>query len=181
MDTAATGPFQVRPAAIADTDAIVDVWFNGWREAHLGHVPDALLAHRSQATFRERIPEILATTSVVTIDHRVVGLVVTATDEIEQLYVAPSHRGTGIAVALLRHGETVIADEHRSAFLAVVDGNARARRFYERHGWQDTGPFAYHAWTSNDEQVTVPCRRYEKRLGTVVRQTSFGRSRTSSG
>jgi hypothetical protein len=35
MVAATTGPFQLRPAAIADTDAIVDVWFTGWREAHV--------------------------------------------------------------------------------------------------------------------------------------------------
>lgn len=181
MQTATTSPFQLRPAATADTDAIVEVWFTGWSEAHLGHVPDALLTHRSEATFRERIPEILGATTVATVDRRVVGLVVTAHDEIEQLYVAPGHQGTGIAAALLDHGETVIADEHRRAFLAVVDGNARARHFYERHGWHDAGPFDYYAWTSTDEQVAVPCRRYEKALRAVVRPTSFGRSRASSG
>jgi GNAT superfamily N-acetyltransferase len=164
MDTATTGPFDLRPAATTDTDAIVDVWFTGWREAHIGHVPDALLAHRSEQTFRARIPKILDTTTVATIDQRVVGLVVTADDEIEQLYVAPGHRGTGIAAALLQHGERVIADEHRRAFLAVVDDNARARHFYERHGWHDAGPFDYHAWTSTGERVDVPCRRYEKSL-----------------
>ena len=63
MHTATTGLFQLRPAATTDTDAIVDVWFTGWREAHLGHVPDALLAHRSEETFGQRIPEILDTTT----------------------------------------------------------------------------------------------------------------------
>lgn len=164
MDTATPRPFQLRPAASTDTDAVVDVWFTGWREAHLGHVPDALLAHRSEETFRRRIPVILDTTTVATVDHRVVGVVVTAADEIEQLYVAQRHRGTGIAASLLRHGESAIADQHGRAYLAVVDGNARARQFYERHGWHDAGPFDYHAWASTREQVNVACRRYEKAL-----------------
>jgi GNAT superfamily N-acetyltransferase len=171
---ATAGPFQLRPAATTDTDAIVDVWFTGWREAHLGHVPDALLAHRSEQTFRDRIPEILGATTVATVDHRVVGLVVTADDEIEQLYVAPGHRGTGIAAALLRLGETAIANEHHRAFLAVVDGNTRARHFYERQGWRDVGPFDYVAWTSTAEQVAVPCRRYEKSIRTATRRTPPG-------
>lgn len=165
MHTATTWPFRLRPAATTDSDAIVDVWFTGWREAHLGHVPDALLAHRSEETFRQRVPGMIGATTVAAVGHRVVGLVVTADDEIEQLYVTPEHRGTGIAAALLRHGETAIANEHHRAFLAVVDGNARARHFYERHGWHDAGPFDYCAWTSNGEQVAVPCRRYEKTLG----------------
>lgn len=162
VDAAMADPFRLRPAAPGDAREIVDVWFTGWREAHLGHVPDALLAHRSEQTFRARIPAIVGTTTVATVDRRVIGLVVTADDEIEQLYVDSEHRGTGIAAALLQHGESVIAREHRRAFLAVVDGNARARHFYERHGWHDAGPFDYHAWSSSGEQIVVPCRRYEK-------------------
>jgi GNAT superfamily N-acetyltransferase len=168
-------PFRLRAAAFTDTDDIVEVWFSGWREAHLGQVPAALLAHRSEATFRERIPDILSATTVAEVDHRVVGLVVTVNDEIEQLYVTPGCRGTGVAAALLGHGETTIASEHSRAFLAIVEGNTRARHFYERHGWHDAGPFDYHAWTSTREQVAVPCRRYEKVLGGVVRPTSSGR------
>jgi hypothetical protein len=46
------------------------------------------------------------------------------------------------------------------AWLAVVPGNARARRFYERSGWADDGGFDYVAG-----EITVPCRRYVKRVG----------------
>lgn len=165
MAASTDNPFRLRPAHTTDIDAIVDVWFGGWREAHLGQLPEALLTHRSEQTFRDRIPEIISACTVATVDDRVVGIVVTADDEIEQLYVAPDQRGTGVAAALLGHGETKIAGRYQRAFLAVVDGNARARHFYERHGWYDAGPFDYHAWTSTGEQITVPCRRYEKALG----------------
>jgi len=164
MGASRSSPLRLRPAAAADTDAVVEVWSSGWRDAHDGHLPEALVAHRSEATFRARIPEILATTTVATVDDRAVGLVVTTHDEIEQLYVARAHRGTGVAAALLRHGEATIAEVHHRAFLAVVEGNTRARRFYERNGWHDAGPFDYHAWTTADERIAVPCRRYEKAL-----------------
>ena len=104
----------------------------------------------------------LATTTVAPADERVVGLVVTAADEVEPLHVAARHRGTGIAGALLQHGERVIAGEHCRAFLAVVDGNAPARRFSTCHGWDDAGSFDHRAWSSTGERVAVPCRRYEK-------------------
>lgn len=152
----------LRAAAIDDLDAISAVWFAGWRETHLGQVPDALLAHRTPEQFRARVPEILDATTVATVAGRVVGLLVVRGSEVEQLYVADGHRGTGIASALLRHGERVIADRFVTAFLAVVAGNGRARRFYEREGWHDTGPFDYEAWTSTGERVAVRCRRYEK-------------------
>jgi GNAT superfamily N-acetyltransferase len=123
---------------------------------------DALLTHRSPQSFRERVPEMLATTTVAPADERVVGLMVTAADEVEPLHVAARHRGTGVAGALLQHGERVIAGEHCRAFLAVVDGNARARRFSTCHGWDDAGSFDHRAWSSTGERVAVPCRRYEK-------------------
>ena len=35
-----------------DVDEVAAVWYAGWRESHLGNVPDALLAHRSPERFR---------------------------------------------------------------------------------------------------------------------------------
>jgi hypothetical protein len=49
---------------------------------------------------------------------------------------------------------------HTRAWLAVVAGNARARAFYERHGWRDAGPFIYHAETEAGA-FPVPSHRYE--------------------
>lgn len=164
MNTTPAARFELRPAESGDADAITEVWCSGWREAHLGHVPDALLAHRRPEHFRERVLDILGTTTVATVDNDVAGLVVTAADEIEQLYVSGRHRGTGVAAALLQHGETVIAEQFATAFLVVVAGNARARRFYEREGWHDTGPFDYYAWTPNEDRIAVPCHRYEKHV-----------------
>ena len=162
MSTAPAPGFVVRAAGANDAESISTVWYAGWREAHLGHVPEALVAHRSPQHFRERIPEILDATTVATVDGHVAGLVVAVEDEIEQLYVADRHRGTGIATALLHHGERVIGARFSTAFLAVVASNARARRFYEREGWHDTGPFDYRPWTPGGDRIEVPCRRYEK-------------------
>lgn len=172
--TTTTVPFAIRPATPDDVEAIASVWYSGWRESHLGHVPDALLAHRTPRHFLERVPDILATTTVAAVDGEVIGLVVTADDEVEQLYLADHHRGTGVAPALLRHGETVIAERFDRAFLAVVAGNGRARRFYEREGWADAGPFEYHAWTAAGDRVAVPCRRYEKAVRRDAARSAAG-------
>jgi len=45
----------------------------------------------------------------------------------------------------------------------VVSGNARARRFYERHGWIDTGLIDYLAATE-EGSVSIPAHRYNKRV-----------------
>jgi hypothetical protein len=58
----------------------------------------------------------------------------------------------------------VIGAAHDTAWLAVVPGNARARRFYERQGWYDAGPFDNPAFTRDGSTLLVPTRRYEKRL-----------------
>jgi GNAT superfamily N-acetyltransferase len=81
-------------------------------------------------------------------------------DEVEQVYVATIHRGTGVAAALLGEAERLVAAaSHQRAWLAVVAGNARARRFYERSGWVDEGPFDYPTKTATGS-ISVPCRRY---------------------
>jgi ribosomal protein S18 acetylase RimI-like enzyme len=84
-------------------------------------------------------------------------------DELEQLYVVRAARGTGTAGRLIESAEARIAGGHEVAWLAVVAGNTRARRFYERVGWSDVAPVDYLAETSTGT-FRVPCRRYEKRL-----------------
>jgi ribosomal protein S18 acetylase RimI-like enzyme len=153
----------LRAATADDVAAIADVWHRGWRDGHLGHVPEGLLAYRGPESFQERVPERLHGTTVATIDFVLVGFVTVLKDEIEQLYVSESARGSGAAVALFRHGERIIAERFELAWLAVATGNARARRFYAREGWQDAGSFDYEAQVPGGTFL-VPCHRYEKRL-----------------
>jgi GNAT superfamily N-acetyltransferase len=85
-------------------------------------------------------------------------------DEVEQVYVAQAHRGTAVAAALLAEAERLVAaGGHERAWLAVVAGNTRARRFYERNGWADEGPFE-HSAEGPAGPIRVPAHRYVKRL-----------------
>jgi len=157
-------PFaELRPAQAGDAEAIAALWHSGWRDAHLGHVPVALLDHRSLEDFRLRVPERLATTVVATLDSQIVGFVTVHDDEIEQLYVTPSARGGTVAAALLARGEQVIASGFHLAWLAVVAGNTRARGFYAKQGWREAGAFDYGAQIAGGT-IAVPCLRYEKHL-----------------
>jgi ribosomal protein S18 acetylase RimI-like enzyme len=151
----------LRAAAPDDIDVIAHVWHRGWRDGHVGHVPEALLPHRDLASFLRRVPERLPSTTLATLDGGVVGFVVLCGDELEQLYVDAGARGSGAAVALIRHGERTIAQRFERAWLAVAAGNARARRFYAREGWSDAGPFDYAAQVAGGS-IAVPCHRYEK-------------------
>jgi putative acetyltransferase len=154
----------LRPATAADMATVADIWHTAWHVAHPGHVPDGLTAARTLAAFRERTPARVADTTVAEVDGKVVGFTMTAEDEVEQVFVDPSHHGTGVAGALLEEAERrVHAAGFDQAWLAVVVGNARARRFYERHGWADAGDLPY-VVTAGGATYTSPCRRYVKRL-----------------
>ncbi len=134
-------------------------------------MPEALIAHRELEAFRARVPERLATTVAAQIGTKIVGFVTVKDDEIEQLYVADSVRGSGVADALLTDGERAILARYSVAWLAVVAGNTRARRFYERNGWRDASAVSYAAQIANGSLV-VPSRRYEKSFETGQRDAT---------
>ncbi len=155
----------LRSATDADVEAIASVWHAAWRDGHLGHVPEAVVADRTLPSFRLRVPSRIEATTVAADSDGVVGFVTVCDDELEQLFVADRARGTGVAAALLQHGERQIGVRFAVAWLAVVAGNSRARAFYAREGWHDNGPIDYEAETSTGRAV-VPSHRYEKRVAT---------------
>jgi ribosomal protein S18 acetylase RimI-like enzyme len=155
---------QLRAARPEDAPAIAEIWRVGWADGHLGRVPAELVAVRDAESFRTRAAQRVADTTVAVVGDEVAGFVMVVEDEVEQVYVAGQHRGAGVADALLDAAERRIGDAgHRMAWLAVVPGNARARRFYERHGWRDAGLFEY-VVPSGNGPIPVPCHRYVKDL-----------------
>lgn len=155
---------RMRTATPADARAVADIWHAGWPDGHLGHVPEELAAVRTEDSFRQRAVERVGDTVVAVVGGSVAGFTMVVADEVEQVYVAASHRGSGVADALLADAEARIgAAGHSRAWLAVVAGNARARRFYERRGWVDDGPLVYPAEGPNGP-IDVPAHRYVKDL-----------------
>ena len=155
---------ELRPARAADAAAVAEIWARGWRDGHLGNVPEALVAVRTPESFRARAAQRIADTTVAEAGGEVAGFVMVVGDEVEQVYVSAAHRGSGLAAVLLAEAERLgAAGGHRIAWLAVVPGNARARRFYERCGWADEGRFDYPA-THGDQVIPVPCHRYTKHV-----------------
>jgi GNAT superfamily N-acetyltransferase len=153
---------ELRPATPDDAPLIARIWYDGWRDGHLGHVADELVAVRTRDSFDQRSADRVGDTVVVTVDGAVAGFIMVVGDEVEQVYVAAEHRGTGLAAGLLHEAERLVAaNGHDRAWLAVAPGNARARRFYERSGWTDEGLFDYPAATA-DGPMPVPCHRYVK-------------------
>lgn len=158
---AASGEYTIRRAADADAVSVARIWHAGWEDGHLGHVPPELLPFRTPEHFLARTPERIPQMWVAEDPTGIAGFVVVRNDEVEQLFVDRPARGGGVATMLLRRGEDEIRRAgHTRAWLAVVAGNRRARRFYERCGWRDTGAFTYMAETAAGP-FAVPSCRYE--------------------
>lgn len=150
--------------ATMDGEAILVGHFVG---AHmlLKYLSEEEVKNRTEGSFLARAAKRVGDTTVAEVEGRVAGFIIVVKDEVEQVYVATNHRGTRVSGVLLREAERLVRDGGcTSAWLAVVAGHARARRFYERSGWSDGGEFDYAASRASgkDGPILVPCRRYEK-------------------
>ena len=160
----AAAGIDIRPALKADVPAIAAIWYDGWRQAHTGHVPEALLRFRSRETFDRRAGDRLDDAFVAASNGVVAGFLRVHDDEIEQVFVAGSFQGTGLARSLMQAGESLLSRRGIAiAFLVVNEANARAIRFYENCGWQSAGLIDYAAETGDGEMI-IPVLRYEKTL-----------------
>lgn len=154
-------PQVVRKAASDDIGTVASIWHIGWGDGHIGHVPPELVRYRGAEQFMSRAHARLDEMWVVESNGQITGFVVVKGNEVEQIYVDRTARGTGVAAALLRKAEDEIRSAgFRQAWLAVVEGNQRARSFYSRLGWRDAGTMSYMAETDAGP-LAVPTHRYE--------------------
>ena len=72
--------------------------------------------------------------------------------ELRQLYVLKPWHGLGVGEALMRWAiaEAKVRDT-KDLYLSVFVENARARRFYERHGFEVVGTYAFKVGNHADE------------------------------
>ena len=76
--------------------------------------------------------------------------------ELRQLYVVEEMKGQGVADALIRW----VIDRARDMradylYLSVFTDNHRARRFYEKYGFEPEGTYAFMVGTHADEDVVM--------------------------
>ena len=154
----------VRPIHSDDIAPLVALWHAGWIEAHAAHVPEALTRLRTQASFKERLLCFGEDARTIGPIGAPIGFCAIDGAEIDQLYVSPEARGTGVAQTLLDDGVARIkAAGHETAFLYCEQKNAKAARFYERMGWTSTGVHDV-ALDTSEGPFTLPALIYEKSL-----------------
>lgn len=138
----------IRTAGVDDAEALAPLHVVAWDEAYTGLMPQRILDERKTEPmaakvdrWRGRIAWPDGHTWVADDGGELVGFVSTGPGrdgrgdlELMALYVRRSHYDTGLGHRLL---EAAIGDG--PAYLWVLDGNARAIRFYERHGFAFDG------------------------------------------
>jgi GNAT superfamily N-acetyltransferase len=154
----------VRAAEETELDALAKLWYEAWQDAHARIVPEELTRARTLESFRQRIRADLPNVRVVGPPGAPVGFCSVKGDELYQLFVSASARGSGVAVALIDDAESRLSKNGvDTAWLACAIGNDRAARFYEKRGWHLTGTVVNQLDTTAG---TFPLEvwRYEKAL-----------------
>ncbi|MBN08114.1 MAG: GNAT family N-acetyltransferase [Rhodospirillaceae bacterium] len=159
-----------RPAQLADTRAISEVYIDTWRSTYAGTLPDHVLvgmkADRLSSSFARALEH--RTEIIMVADHREHGIMAmgsagrnrgdnaTYSGEVYTLYVHPDFQNQGMGETLMAHLFRALAEAgHTSALIWVLAPNP-SRFFYERMGGQRAG------------------ERREMLWGTTLREWAYG-------
>jgi ribosomal protein S18 acetylase RimI-like enzyme len=154
----------VRDPHASEIPALARIWHDGYHDAHDALMPKALTRARTLDSFHERMQTHLADVRAVGKIGAPVGFYMLEGDELYQLYVSTTARGTGAAAALIADAEIRLRERGtETAWLSCAIGNERAARFYEKSGWMFAGTFISRLETP-DGPFEVMVQRYEKRL-----------------
>ena len=127
----------IRPFVEPDLPALIELWVAAWKETGFAIDFDA-----RRAWLESRLSALSADGGLIAVGldggGRAAGFVALdpRTGYLDQLCVAPSERGSGLADALLNEAKR---RSPGGVELEVNEGNGRARRFYEREGFAVVG------------------------------------------
>ncbi|MGJ7906349.1 GNAT family N-acetyltransferase [Actinopolyspora sp. H202] len=151
-----TATVNIRPARVSEAHTIGEIHVVSWQAAYVGLIPAESLNRLSvaerQEAWRERLraPPDGVTVLVAEARGHVLGFAVIganrdldagrATGELQALYLHPRYWRRGSGTRLHEHALRVLQHEgYASSTLWVLTTNHRARRFYERRGWECLG------------------------------------------
>ncbi|WP_308491616.1 GNAT family N-acetyltransferase [Microbacterium terrisoli] len=147
----------VRRATADDGRVIAEIRVASWRAAYDGLIPPVLLerldvdreAQLRTTHWDQRHADPRVSDFVAHVDGDAVGWAAVGPcrdddgphrGELYALYALPTHWSAGVGHALMAAAEQALRRARfAQASLWVLDGNARAAEFYERHGWREDG------------------------------------------
>lgn len=154
----------IRRARASDISQVAVLYHAIWHETQAPFMPQAEITHRSMEFFVGRMTALFQSALVAERNGEIAAFSAWRGRLLGQLFVAVSHRGTGVASSLLITSEVEMAKEGAAeAELHCVVGNERARRFYARMGWVNRGKIMEQV-RGEREQVDVPFWRMTKLL-----------------
>ena len=144
---------EVRAAVPEDAYDVARVQVRSWQWAYRGLIVQTYLDSLEPQTWASRytfgrMGIGLPFTQVAVDGSTICGLATTGLSRDEDLsnfgelmaiYVDPAHVGTGVGRLLIAAARERLRAVSTQAALWVLDGNVRARRFYERDGWSFDG------------------------------------------
>jgi len=164
-----------RRATLNDAEAVALAHVRGWQVGYQGLVPDSILdaidLDQRTAQWQHYLTNDVPTDYVAELNGQVVGFanvgpfrgeaVNDSYGELWAMYVHPDHWGAGAGYALMQCTMAYfVAHGMTTGYLWVLEGNDRARRFYERQGW-----IANLKTAANDyDGVSLLERRYSIRV-----------------
>lgn len=145
---------EIRQATLGDAAALGDILSCSWRAAYKGIVPDVILdlltPESRAAVFISLFAKGEGEISIAHEDGQAAGFVITGDcrdddivspcGEIWSIYLKPEYWRRAIGSKLITLGiEQLKAKGYANAALWVIEGNANAIAFYEKHGFKPDG------------------------------------------
>jgi putative acetyltransferase len=129
-------PLTLRPYSAADEDAAIELWRRTWAQ-HYPHLDFNARVDWWRARWRNELVPV-ATIVLAETDGTLAGFVTVdpKSKYLDQIVVAPEQWGSGTALALLDEAKRISPN---GLDLLVNKDNARAIRFYEKHGFVFAG------------------------------------------
>jgi ribosomal protein S18 acetylase RimI-like enzyme len=96
-------------------------------------------------------------------EAKIIGVVRTSGEWLDDLWVLRESRGYGVGQRLLAQGEAeIVARGNETLHLRVVQWNTAAIEFYRRHGWRSCRAFSHERFRIMMVEMFKPIRQDER-------------------
>jgi ribosomal protein S18 acetylase RimI-like enzyme len=174
----------IRPQREDDVAEVAGIHVRAWQAGYAGIIPKDVLDALDPQTFAERrrqwhgakkFETLIAVDGPAIVGFTTVGQyrnqqdrtdLVPDVGEVLAIYQEPQRLGTGLGRTLMAAALAELDDRgFHSVRLWVLEDNKRARRFYEKAGFQPDGERSTYEVTSGGETLSLPEIRYVRGIG----------------